>query len=66
MPDKVPFAVPNPFWQQAEYKDGATSPKAGDELRDKHNRPDLNEALLAYIARREEEIPAMDALNQDS
>ncbi len=28
--------------------------------------PGLNEALLAYIARREEEIPAMDALNQDS
>lgn len=28
--------------------------------------PGINEALLEYIARREREIPAMDALNQDS
>ena len=27
--------------------------------------PAINEALLDYIARREREIPAMDALNQD-
>lgn len=27
--------------------------------------PGINDALLAYIAKREEQIPAMDALNQD-
>ena len=28
--------------------------------------PAINEALLDYIARRERDIPAMDALNQDA
>ena len=58
---------------ESEYKEQDTTARAlntAKSMLQDYQQPDLdpgiNEALLEYIVRREREIPAMDALNQDS